>query len=144
MVDFYIICFFSSILLPFLQFLCNLSLIKVKRILTVLMIVCLSVRCDDVDTTAMPDNRSILNKTDPIKKPSIDRTKEIIFCEVEKTDDNIYSSCDLKSLNFTFYALFRPKRSLHFKNLLELKKSLSNSSTCEIRYMKVIFKSSSC
>lgn len=83
--------------------------------------------------------RHILNKTDSNTKPSIDRTKEIIMCEVEKTDETIYSSCDLKSINFTFFALFKPrlKRSLNFKNLLELRKSLANSSTCEIRYMKV-------
>lgn len=103
---------------------------------------CYSFKCDfendDNDNTSTPNYRSILNKTDEVAKSLIDRTKEIILCEVEKSEETIYSSCDLKSLNFTFYAVFRPKRSLNVKTLLDLKKSLVNSSTCEIRYMKVI------
>lgn len=109
-------------------------------LLVTLTFVCLSshsLQEDDDDTTSTANYRNILNKTDEVTKPPIDRTKEVILCEVEKSDETIFSSCDLKSLNFTFYAVFRPKRSLNVKTLLELKKSLVNSSTCEIRYMKV-------
>lgn len=100
------------------------------------------VRLEDSIETTEPNYRNILNKSDsvtdpPITKPPVNRTKEVILCEIEKSDETIYSSCDLKSFNFTFYALFRPKREVNFKNLHELRQTLSNYSTCEIRYMKV-------
>ena len=70
----------------------------------------------------------------PIQK--IDHLKHLKLCEIQDTSSVIKSTCDLNSLNFTFYAFFKPKRSLKFKSLQELATTLGNHSTCEINYMK--------
>lgn len=78
---------------------------------------------------------SLLNTT--TKKP-IDPKKNIILCEINASEDSrIFSSCDLYSFNFTFFAFFREKRSLHIKTLKELAKTLANHSLCNVNYMKV-------
>ena len=71
-------------------------------------------------------------------KNTINHFKDLKLCEIQDTSRIIKSTCDLTALNFTFYAFFKPKRSLKFKNLQDLAMTLSNHSTCEIRYMKVI------
>lgn len=76
------------------------------------------------------------------KKP-LDPVKEIQMCEVNEFIKDVNSNCNLTAVNFTFYAYFtfkQSKRSI-ISTLNELADTLSNSSSCEVSYLKVILKS---
>lgn len=85
----------------------------------------------------MHENTDSKTTEEPIKPP-INHAKDLVFCEINNTPTSIQSTCDLTAFNFTFYAYFRPKRDLQFKTVKELASTLSNHSTCDVRYMKVI------
>lgn len=70
-------------------------------------------------------------RTDPLK--------EIQMCEVNQFIDEINSNCNLTAVNFTFYAYFTFKQSKRstISTLNQLAQTLSNSSTCEVSYLKV-------
>ncbi len=88
-----------------------------------------------------PEPVGLTTGTTPVntttKKP-IDPKKNLVLCEISSSEDSrIFSSCDLYSFNFTFFAYFREKRSLRIKTLRDLAKTLANHSSCNINYMKV-------
>ena len=78
-----------------------------------------------------------ITQSDDISSDEINRAKHIKFCDLFKDDQDINSSCDLNYFNFTFYANFRQKRSIKYKNLKEITETLSSHSSCETKYMKV-------
>jgi hypothetical protein len=85
----------------------------------------------------MDSKSSEETKPENLTKP-VNHAKDLVFCEINNSPTSIQSTCDLTAFNFTFYAYFKPKRDLKFKTVRELASTLSNHSTCEVRYMKVI------
>ena len=73
-------------------------------------------------------------------KKTVNPTKEIVMCEINKYMDAIDSNCNLTAVNFTYYAYFSFKREkrLAVSNTKELTETLSEHSSCQVKYMKVI------
>ena len=85
----------------------------------------------------VPDSTLSLSTSTTTTPKPINRTKQIVLCEMSEVANRLHSPCDLSSMNFTFYAFFRPKRSASFQNFKHLISMLSESAKCEINYMKV-------
>lgn len=110
-----------------------------RNCFTIILIYLITKKCFTEETKL---ENMFKNLTTTTIKP-INHTKEFVLCEINEKSGSIESNCDNNAFNFTFYAFFtlnRPKRSANFKNLNQLVSILSESSVCEVMYMKVIKK----